>query len=567
MWQQELVNELSEAVNGEKDVVMAKYAAMSGYSVQSLYRIAREHGYVSGRGVRKDKGRVCLTDEQVEFVGALIHTSAREVKGTIMDVDTALSIAIDNGVIDNGAVSVSRLRGILREREMGCAALNTPDPHIHMRSLHPNHVHVFDASVCIQYYLRRGTGLRIMDERKFYKNKPDNFGKIKRKLIRYVLADHFSHTIWVKYYLARGENQADAYDFLVSAWRGDKHDRFPFRGVPNFLLMDAGSANVSKAMLGFLGRLGIEYPKSMPHNPKRQGSAEVTQNIVESKFESRLRFQPAHTVEDLNAWALDWCVWFNGEKKHTRHGMTRTECWLKITSAQLRELPSDEILQNLFANPEVTRTVSGSYSVSFMGETYDVRHVEGLIPHKSKVMVVMCPFLWPEVTVKFNDVHYQVKPIGKVEGGFRADAAVIGEEFKSKPESVAQKAKKRMDNLAYGEERVKNAPAFEGITAMGIHADKVRREYLPKQGEAVTLTASCELEERRVPVATVIRRLVERTGSVTPEVNVAIREAYGASMSLRDVDRLMEIATAQGELHLGDIAPVDDGEDVGRAVG
>jgi len=65
----------------------------------------------------------------------------------------------------------------------------------------------------------------------------------------------------------------------------------------------------------------------------------------------------------------------------------------------------------------------------------------------------------------------------------------------------------------------------------------------------------------------VIRRLVERMGTVPRDVNGMIREAFGASMSLKECDRLMDVATERGELLVGDIAPVDDGEDVDVAVG
>lgn len=570
MWEIEFTEQLMAASNGECRRVLDKYMQMTGKSAPTLYRIASRHGYASGRKQRCDAGACNVTDQQVAFVSALIQQSAREVKGPIQDVREALEMAEDNGIIDPGQISVSRMQGLLRARGMNAAALRTPDPHIRMRSLHPNHVHVWDASICIQYYLRKGKGLRIMDERDFYKNKPDNFGKIKQKLIRYVLADHFSHCIYLKYYLARGESQDIAYDFITSAWAGDKHPKFPFRGVPFYLLMDAGAANISKAMRAFLERLEIGLPKSMPHNPRRQGSAEVTQNIVESKFESRLRFCPAHTVEDLNAWALDWCVWFNATRKHSRHGKTRTECWLEAKEEQIRDLPEASYLQNLFAMPEVDRTVAGDYTISYDSRTYSVRHIEGVIPNLSKVKVIMRPHARPKIGVAFGDQEYLVEPIEMVAGGFRADAAVIGGEYKRMPDSIVQTAKKTGDNLAFGEERGKNSVPFEGLKVFGHQADKVDRHYMPRKGTPVTIRNSTHLAEsirnKQIPVTTLFKKLISVQGMVAPDLNRAVRERYGKSISVTECDRLMDVARSNGVLTPADLAAATETGETLQAV-
>lgn len=556
MWRQELVSELKAARNGDRQKVINKYIKMTGKTAQTLYRIAQKNGYFTSRKKRADKGKCGLTDEQITFVSALIHTSAREIKGTIMDVETALAIAEENNIIEPGTVSVSRMQTILKEREMNAAALNTPEPHIQMRSLHPNHVHVFDASVCIQYYLKGRKGLRMMREDMFYKNKPDNFAKIKDRLIRYVLADHFSGVIWTKYYLAKGENQESLYDFLISAWSNGKHKRFPFRGVPFYVLMDAGAANTSKAILTLLERLEIEIPPSMPHNPRRQGAAEVVQNIVESKFESRLRFQPAHTVEDLNTWALDWCVGFNGTKIHSRHKMTRTECWLKIKQEQLRDLPSLEILHELFANPEEERTVTGRYSISFKTEEYDLRHIEGIVPNRSKVKVILRPYHWPEVGVMFNEKEYLVKPIERVDGGFREDSAVIGQDYKRMPDSITQKAKKTAENYAYGEGKRKDAVPFEGLAAMGNQADKVTYDFVPRIGSELQVAAS-GIMDKQISIMMFLKKLIAANVEVTPDLNQAIRAHYGTSISLAESERLIALSIESGGLSITDIGGGD----------
>lgn len=564
MWKAELVAELSSAVNGERARVIDKYQKLTGKSAQTLYRIAGANGYQPARKKRVDTGTCQLTDHQISFISGMVQTSAREVKGCIMDVETALSIAEDNHIIQSGCISVPRMTAILREREMNAAALDTATPHINMRSLHPNHVHVWDMSVCIQYYLKKGGGFGVMREDAFYKNKWENFAKVKEKLIRYILVDHFSHAIFLKYYYTGGETQENLYDFLTCAW-GMKDEKFPFRGVPFYALMDKGAANTSLAMIEFLKRLDIKFPDSLPHNPRRQGSAEVAQNLVESKFESRLRFQPAHAVADLNQWAHDWCIYYNGCKKHSRHGMTRSECWLSITKDQLRELPEKEILHYLFAKPGEERKVKGNYTISFsyktgISEEFSIKHIPGIIPNKSIVTVILRPYNWPEIGIQYRGEEYIASPIGRVAGGFAANAAVIGEEFKAQPETLTQQSRKIVENMAFGENRKKDQAPFEGLTVFGIHGDKVNRTYIPRAGTPVDIGGG-DVSDRMISITDFFKRLIREAGSITPAANAAIRERYGSSIPLSESNRLID-AVQSGQDIISAVNEYTGGNDV-----
>ena len=543
-WAREMTARLSVAVNGEKDRIIAEYSAMTGKSAATLYRIAAKHGFASGRKARCDKGnlRCGITDEQLQFISALISETRREVKGTILPLSEAMQIAIDNGVIADGQISEARLQAILRERDMNSTALNAVDPSIRMASLHPNHVHVFDASICIQYYLKENKGLRIMDERDFREKKPASFAKIKRRLFRLILADHFSHHLYVKYYETSGENQLMTYDFLTSAWRGGHHEKLPFRGVPWFLLMDAGSANVAKGIMGLLSRLEIETPKNLPHNPRRQGSAEVAQNIVETHFEARLRLEPAATIADLNAWVTDWLVVWNGTRKHRRHGMTRTGCWLTIRQEQLRDLPSDEILRDLYAEPEVTRTVRQDNTVGFRGETYRVKHIEGIRPGK-KVQVILRPYDWPSVGVAYGDVEYLVSPVGSLAGGFSADAAIIGQEFKAQPDTRVMTARKANENMAYGEVKAKDAAPFgQTLQVFGHQSDKVPAVPMPRRG--VPIEVGRDMAAIEVPIMEAFKQIRAAGVTITPALNTELRSELGESVP---VGRMAAIVSALTE--------------------
>ena len=543
-WEQEMVDRLQQAVNGEKDRIVAEYAAKTGLSAATLYRRAKKHGFKSERKPREDKGTLKsgLTDEQVEYVAALIHETARDNKGGIMPVERAIQIAEDSGIIERGQISAARLQQILREREISKKHHREATPHVEMKSLHPNEVHLVDVSVCIQYYLKGGK-LRLMKEAEFYKNKPENFAKVKTRLLRYLLVDHFSGAFHLKYYDTTGETANNLFDFLAEGWLPKQDARLPFHGVPFFMLWDAGSAALSKPMQAMFERLGIKTPEGLPHNPRRQGAVETMHNVVEQWFESGLKIQPATSVEELNRWAQDWMIHFQATRKHTRHGMPRTACWLQIKPEQLR-VTTFEVLQQLYARPAEERTVDGTRSISFMGKTYRLRHIEGVRPG-SKVLVTLRPW-HQQVGVLFRDVEYLVDPVEMLPatlGGFAADAVHIGEEFRAQHETATQQAAKRFENLAYGEEKKKGAAPFAGAQVYGHQADKVANvAALPKRGQPMEIARTAA---QQIPIATLFKRIrTEADQPVTTALNRELRAEFGASIEAQTADAVIEAIAA-----------------------
>lgn len=541
-WATDLANRLTSVSSSERESVLFEYEELTGKSRSSLYRIARKAGFVSGRKKRADAGTLKsgLTDKQIEFVVGLIHETGRELKGPIMPVWRALQIAEDNSIITKGTISVERLTAILSERGLSKKNLVAPDSHISLRSLHPNHVHLVDVSICIQYYLREGDGnkLGVMRASEFNKNKPDNFVKLKgTRIMRYVLVDHFSGAIFWYYYSAKGETQNNLYDFLLRSWAHKEDDRYPFRGVPFKLLMDAGSANTAKAMVSMLDQLDVEVPKGKPHNPRRQGAVEVAHNIVEKCFESGLRIQPAHDIESLNSWAKDYATWFNYTRQHSRHKQTRSACWLKIKPEELRELPPVEMMQELFASPIKDCTVDGEYCISFRGQRYRLKHVPELF-RGAKVQAVLKPLEWPDIAVDYKGQRYQAKPDEIMEGGFSAHAAIIDEEFKSSPETFIQKTKKEIEAEVYGDEgKQKDSIPYEGLNVFGNHSEKIGNvAFIPKRGHELELRN--EVLETQVPVMELLKRVAHDAGEIPPFVNRMIRSECGDKVGSGDIEEL-----------------------------
>lgn len=541
MWQREMVFELKDARPSERRTVIDKYRASYGYSYEHMCRIAKQHGFNSGRKARKDKGFSSLADDQVDFVAAFIYETRRENKGAISPVENALEFAFDNGVIQRGSVSVSTMQRLLRERQMNKERLNNPTPHIEMRSLHSNHVHQLDVSTCIQYYLDDG-GMSIMREDEFYKNKIENFKKIKTPLQRYVLTDHFSGFFFVKYYVAAGETAENLFDFACSAWEAKNDPRMPFRGVPLMMLMDGGSRAKAKAMgLGFWEGIGVDILPGEAGNSRRQGSVECHHNIWEMWFETRLRVDPATSLEDLNRKAFGFCLWFNATRKHSRTNMPRLSCWLTINQEQLRELPSREELRDLMNKPEETRMVVNS-RISFQGKEFSLRGFG--IPHGAQVTVIKNIWKWKEgiVAVAYENQRYEARAIEKLPmelGGFSANAAIIGQEYKAQPETATQKAVKRMDELAHGtQDPARKSTPFYGMNAFEGFADKVGNlATFPKKGTPIEL--SREIASKEIPIAEFFKRLRDAIGRITPELNRELRTKFGDTIEAKTAEALI----------------------------
>lgn len=540
IWQREMALKLRDVAPSGRKAIIADYQALYGGSDATMYRIAKTHGFTTGRKQRADKGIGILSEDQIEFIAATIYKCGRENKGAFMPIENAMEFAIDNGIMLRGEVSLATVQRQLREREMNKKQLNAPTPHTDMRSLHPNHVHLVDVSTCIQYYLDDG-GLKIMRQDEFYKNKFENFKKVKTPLQRYILTDHFSGFMFVHYYLAAGETAENLFDFICRAWEAKAEDNFPFRGVPFAVLMDGGSRAKAKALAGFWDGLGIQILSGTPGNSRRQGSVETSHKIWEEWFETRLRIDPATSIEDLNRKTRGFCIWMNTTREHTRTHMTRLSCWLMIRQEQLRELPERSLLQDLMNKPEEERTVT-NYRISFEGKEFNLKHAG--IPHGTKVKVIKNIWKWKDgiITVSHDNQLFEAKAIDKLSpelGGFSANAAVIGQEYKAQPETATQQAKKRLDELATGTRTPgRNALPFAGLNAFEGFAEKASNIVaLPKKGTPLELPRTAGTVQH--PIMELFKRLHAADVTVTKEMNQALRAEYGDSIDAGTLDAVI----------------------------
>jgi transposase InsO family protein len=456
-----LAERLGTAPHGGRMALVDEAKKILCVSRQEVYRRLKDVGFRSGRKRRSDRGSSMVTKDVAMQAAALVQGARRKTGKKTMP----LTLALDN-LRDNGRGSVDAATGEVRlplsastlsraMRRHGChpAMLEQGRPHTHMQSLHPNHVWQVDASLCVLFYLPK-SGLQVMEEGIFYKNKIKNLEKVvKERVWRYVITDHYSGALYVRYVLTAGESAENlAETFLLAIQPRGQND--PLHGVPFSLMMDMGSANTAHLFKNLLRNLGVEVLVHKPGNSQAKGQVEQAQNLVETQFEGRLSFMKIESIEQLQAAADRWQTHFNAWKIHTRHNKTRNAMWLTITEDQLRIPPSMELCRQLVTTKPVEVTVRDDMSIThsvkgYGRQTYDLRYVAGVVPGM-KVTVMVNPYEAPAVDVGVTDergdvVTWPVAPVRMTEAGFRADAAVWGQEHKALPDTVADTRTKELE--------------------------------------------------------------------------------------------------------------------------
>ncbi|HEX9391506.1 MAG TPA: hypothetical protein VF928_09365 [Usitatibacteraceae bacterium] len=456
---------IDAAGHGRKGDLVAHHAEDLGLSVQALYRtLKNEIGWESGRKTRADKGSTCVPESSLEFMAALQRATPRKNGKQILHAPMARFITEQSGM--QISVTPSRAQALLRQRGLDAATQARPLPHVEMRS-RPNQCHQVDPSLCLIYYSPNGEQ-NVIREDQVYKNKFEAFDKVKLKVWRYVLVDHASHWICVRYYEARGETQDSLFKFLMHAWT--KRDDCPFHGVPASLMMDPGSANTAHAISNLVDALEVKLLINKPGQPRAKGGVEVAQNIVEDHFESMLRLQPVNSVAELNEAVDRWCIAYNGNQIKglitTLHRVgikptARTDLWLKIRPEELRQCPSFAVCAMLMRGAQRELQVSNGLSIRYRHpqspatRTYDVRNIRTL---RAGEKVTVRPLVYGDEAVIIEVTRYdgekqtsRLEPVRDYdEFGRRADAPLIGEEYHSLPVHAAQEQSEQLDAIAFG---------------------------------------------------------------------------------------------------------------------
>ncbi|MGO2233494.1 MAG: transposase [Marinomonas sp.] len=455
-----IINELDAAGRGERSAVLQRACDHLCWSKDKLYRRMKALGRDSNRKARADKGKSLITREEAEAIAGLIRSSERDNGKRLMTIKTAIDLAQANGLL-NSYVSASTVLRAFERYKLHPDHMNSAETTRTMRSLHPNHVHQFDVSICVLYYLKNDKGLRAMPESEFYKNKPDNLEKIKNnRVLRYLITDHYTGAFFVRYYMAPGENTETITQFLFEAFCERETGELLF-GVPKIMIWDAGSANIAHQTRHLLDTLQVKHIAHTPGKPWAKGQVETTHNLVERQFESRLSFMTVNSVEELNAAVIKWSIGFQSRIKHSRHKSTRFGLWQTIRQEQLRLIPDVALVKSLIqqTKPETRIVKANNLSISFApkgygAQEYSLEHIPHIVAG-DEVKVFVNPYSAPDIRVLSVDVDgvehtHEAKAIEKDSVGFPLSSPVIGERFAAMRETQSDHNRKALDTAAWG---------------------------------------------------------------------------------------------------------------------
>jgi hypothetical protein len=571
----ELAERLGHAPHGQRGDLVRDRAAALGISIQTCYRRLETYGgWTSGR-IRVGKSR--LDDATLKEVAAVYREGSRENGKQVMTVDLACSILEQSG--RSIPVSGSQVSRLLRGARLDRRGQDLAQHFGQMRSPHPNYAHQVDPSLCLIYYM--GGRQRIIRESEFYKNKLDAVAKIDRKCWRYVLTDHASSLIHLRYFEARGESQALLFEFLTWAW-GRAEGRLG-HGVPRYLVMDPGSANIGRGIGLLLDALDVEAIVHRPEQAHVKGQVEGAQNIVERQFESRLRFEPVESIDALNLAAGRWQEGWNAnalpriDSRLRRPGappMVRSELWLRIRPEELRELPSREACARLLEGKPEERTVSERGRISYRHPAagrsceYDLSACEGV--HRGD-KVLVSPMLVPladgsqhAIRVRWEALDgaeqvWRLGPLAELDAFGLPAAAPAWGEYRGQPKRDAERRADELARLAYpgqtdGERdaqegrrkaRRDQVTPFQGQLNALAHLGQVQTPtYLPRSGETLRVDVP---EDRReaVPLVGALMRLSrawERPVSAAEQM--WLRARWPETVPADELDRLLAAGSA-----------------------
>ncbi len=504
--------EKADPCNGDRGRIVARLAETLNRSLNTTYQYLKKYGgWESGKKPRKGKGETCVPEALCRKVAGLVICGDRANGKRPMCIKDAVKRweANGEGIADpeTGEVTMPSVETISRAmRRYGCHPdqLRVASPSVRMRTEYPNRLWQADASVCVLYRIRGTGNIGLMKEESYNEKKPENLIKIRNtRIVRYIVVDHCSGNFYLRYEQAAGEDAKGFLDTLVDAIT-DRGPQDVMHGVPEILYTDPGPGPASSLVTGFCGQMGITPAQHVPGRARATGSVEKCQDIVECKFESRLRFLEVPDVAQLQALADRWRRYFCATAIHTRTKKTRNDVWLSIPAEKLRTAEAD-VMHSIAAWGEVRCQVKDDFTISADTRThygvrrYDLRELgyHGLQVRDS-VSVRLNPYKAPSIiavieTPDGEKLSFEVPPMQFAGAGFDLSAPAFGEGFKAMPKTRAEKTLEAIKKEAYGVQSVEEAdkmrragkPAYAGIDIM---ADvKEAPVYLKKAGTPLPL--------------------------------------------------------------------------------
>ncbi|WP_410472236.1 hypothetical protein ACGTJS_11925 [Faucicola mancuniensis] len=562
---------------GEKSRYLQTKADELGMSVSTLYRKLESVAVKPTRKARSDKGEMTLTLDDAKLISSVVMEGMRKNGKRIMTVERAVMMLRANGMIsachtDGTALSVGAIVRGLKAYHLHPDQLLEPAPVVSMKSLHPNHLWQIDPSLCVLYYLPRvgkDTGLRVASHDEFYKNKPSNLVKIiNDRVWRYTGTDHASGVIYCHYYFG-GETSANLCDFFIRMMSAKESiGKDPIRGVPKMVMLDPGSANTSSAFKTLCAALDVVVQINKPNNPRAKGQVEKANDIVETHFESGLKFVEVNDIDTLNALCDKWLRYFNSQAIHSRHGLTRYKAWQKIKSDELIIAPPADYCKSLALSVPKEAKVTPELEIRYKGKVYDVSALPVLVGQK--ILVAQNP--WEvdgaRVCVPMADGKETWVAVPEVvfdEMGFRENAVIVGQGYKAHNDTKAQTHAKELQKIAMGTDTLEQAEAkrkakalpFDGKLDPYKHNDTVLDNdntlYMPKKGTQSVEQSRYErvIAEPVLSKVDIAKQLKPRLEALGADWSLAVKvlqERYPNGIHASGLDEVFEVLTESSVL-------------------
>lgn len=562
------------AGHGGKEAIYAAACQHLGMSRATLMRRLNGVTVKPQRKRRSDAGSTSLTLADAQRLSAHMMEGYRANDKSIQALKLSLeqlraeqplfACAIDPETGETRPLSDSACARALRAYALHPEQLRAPAPVQALASEHPNDVWQIDASISTLFYVpgERQSGMQDMAPGVFYKNKPENFEKIKRqRLTRYVLTDHCSGAIFV-HYVAGGESTVNMAESFLRAIQPRPQQQM--HGVPFYLMMDPGSAGIGGAFMNLLRRLQIKPVVNEAGNARAKGQVENAHNLVETNFESGFKFMHVPSIEWINEKAQMWMRYYNSVRVHSRHGLTRWAKWMEITQQQLR-LVDEALARQLLTHAPETPKVDRELRVRFAGRVWDVRDVAGVMVGE-KVSITYNPFDQTSAYVVQHDADGQelLVPVPEVpEGahGFSAGAALIGREMKSLPDTVAATNRKLVERLATGAEtdeaaavaRKAKALPFGGTVNPYAHHEPSLPAAVPLPRRGTDLGATTRVAQAEPELLThfeAAKALVTKGVAMSPELVGTLKGLHPDGVPETELDALVARLTVRAGLRV-----------------
>lgn len=445
---------MNARANGEKTTPHIKaYAREAGISMQAAYKMFGEHGLVDKRKQRSDKGNRKVSAEDASKVHGFVLKAERKTKHKRgLPVGLAVEELQKDGVIPRA--SVSTYRRALKDQNADVKLRKEDRPFITLRSERPGDVFQVDASQAAQWYLR---GTKLAYDKSIDSYKPEKYkdGQLKR----YIVTDHYTSAFWVMYQNAKGERAIDFLKVLHEAMTY-KGSNFPMCSIPRLVYSDGGAGLTAEMSQRVFGTLGCKFDHHEKGAPRAKGLVENRHGQWEQRFENLLlaRGIMNFTLNELNGMAYEYCLEWNRSIINRRldygKGATPFAAWHKYFNENPTELdmlrypPSWERIEDIALSSSYSRVVRGNWTISFNSKMYSLSRLSeyGECQPKSKVVFKKCFDLGRESSIEIitsDGLRHVVDPVVVGMDGRPVDAPVLGKEFKSVPDSLAYKARKK----------------------------------------------------------------------------------------------------------------------------